>query len=78
LLVDLIEDPGEQASLQTLQAITLDSTHEIGLERQHSLDNGSETLPLLQLPDWSEDLVYDDQPPTCIHYSIEWKLTVNN
>lgn len=34
------------------------------------------TLPLLQLADWSEDKTYD--PPTCIHYSIEWKLTVNS
>ena len=32
------------------------------------------SLPLLQLGDWDRDNTYDESPPTCIHYSIEWKL----
>jgi hypothetical protein len=29
------------------------------------------------LADWSKDNAYDEHPPTCIHYSIEWKLIVD-
>ncbi|KAE9568045.1 hypothetical protein CGMCC3_g15844 [Colletotrichum fructicola] len=35
-------------------------------------------LPLLRLMDWDASRTYDEQPPTCIHYHLEWKLTVNN
>jgi len=36
------------------------------------------TLPLLRKANWSRDQTYDEEPPTCIHYSIEWKVTLNN
>ncbi|KAF4502803.1 hypothetical protein FAGAP_959 [Fusarium agapanthi] len=39
--------------------------------------NGRSGLPLLQLADWDGTLAYDEQPPTCVQYSIEWKLKLN-
>jgi hypothetical protein len=37
-----------------------------------------EKLGLLQRVDWDEEKAYNEDPPSCIHYSIEWKITVNN
>jgi hypothetical protein len=34
-------------------------------------------LTLLRLADWDRDKAYDEDPPQYIHYSIEWKVTVN-
>lgn len=38
----------------------------------------SNTLNFLKLFNWEEGISYDNDQPTCIHYSIEWKVTVNN
>jgi hypothetical protein len=34
-------------------------------------------LQLLQIDEWDDEKTYDEDPPNCIHYSIEWKVTLN-
>ncbi|KAJ5899178.1 hypothetical protein N7495_003922 [Penicillium taxi] len=34
-------------------------------------------LPLVGLDDWQAGRAYDELPPICIHYSIEWKVALN-
>lgn len=35
-------------------------------------------MPLLWLEEWDRDRVYDEEPPTCVHYSVEWKVLLND
>ncbi|KAJ5517497.1 hypothetical protein N7527_009057 [Penicillium freii] len=35
-------------------------------------------LKFLRLCDWQDGKAYDEDQPTCIHYRIEWRATVNN
>ncbi|KAK4071308.1 hypothetical protein Purlil1_13462 [Purpureocillium lilacinum] len=36
------------------------------------------TLPFVPYADWDAGQSYDDVPPTCILYVLEWKITFNN
>jgi hypothetical protein len=38
----------------------------------------ADQLGFCQLSDWDEGKTYNECPPTCLHYSIEWKLRINN
>ena len=34
-------------------------------------------LRLLHIDEWDGEYTFDEEPPSCIHYSIEWKVTLN-
>jgi hypothetical protein len=53
------------------------STPILHLPAPHSNASRIDKLPLLQYGDWVEGKAYDEDPPTCIHYWIEWKVTLN-
>lgn len=35
-------------------------------------------LELLNIDEWDEEKTYDEDLPSCIHYPIEWKVTLHN
>lgn len=50
---------------------------EDNLSYQHQSSQLSQ-IRLLQLGEWEEGKLYDEHPPTCLQYSIVWKVTLNN
>ena len=45
--------------------------------RRSQLRPARKTLPFVPFADWDPGQSYNDQPPFCIHYVMEWKLTLN-
>ena len=48
-----------------------------GPTRRSQLRPARKTLPFVPYDDWLPGESYDDQPPSCIRYVMEWKLTLN-
>ena len=61
---------GEEVATPAVQSVTAHSP------QQASQQGYVSSVPLLQIDEWDQAKSYDEHPPTCIHYSIEWKLKV--
>ncbi|KAF4534642.1 uncharacterized protein LTHEOB_12920 [Lasiodiplodia theobromae] len=75
---DALETQTEQTSTESPAPSDVEAVSDLVPTGQSQLRHGHDSLPLLQPADWSQDKTYNEKPPTCIHYSIEWKLTVNS
>ena len=53
-------------------------TTSFGLSRTRKRDRASRPrLSLLHREEWDKDKTYDEDPPSCLHYFIEWTVIVN-
>ena len=66
-----IETPASSRPNQSLRALSTESP-------SHHPPLRSEKLQFLNLDEWGERNSYDEDEPSCLHYSIEWKVLVNN
>jgi hypothetical protein len=57
--------------------VELDNTADTN-PREQTCTVQPDKLSFVQLADWDEGKTYVEDPPNCIHYSIEWKVNVNN
>lgn len=77
--LDHLESPAglESRQLSTASPVIVDDEDARTVSSSRGQTPATGGPPLLRLSEWDRRKKYDESPPTCIHYSIEWKLTVN-
>ncbi|KAG9249981.1 uncharacterized protein F5Z01DRAFT_731324 [Emericellopsis atlantica] len=55
-----------------------DQSRRVALTRKSQLRPAGLGLAFVPYADWRPTLPYNEQPPECIRYNVEWKLSVNN
>ena len=73
-MIDITQTPPSSTPYGTVNVPC--GSPDVHLQTQAQLE--PEKLRLLQPDEWDEHSSYEEDVPTCIHYSIEWKVTVNS
>jgi hypothetical protein len=58
-------------------SLNIEPAHGARVLQQTQRRPARKTLPFVPYADWAPDQSYDELPPSCIHYIMEWKLTLN-
>jgi hypothetical protein len=85
-LGDTVDEPFTQSEPSIADFTPLDEAVDEAVESdpnentciQQQANSQPAKLQLLHIDDWDEEKTYDEDIPSCIHYSIEWKVTLNN
>ena len=64
------ETPASSCTSRSLRALSTENP-------SHQPPLRPEKLRFLPLDEWDPRNIYDEEVPTCLHYSIEWKVFVN-
>jgi hypothetical protein len=84
--VDTVDEPFTQGEPSIADFMLLDEAVDEAVEGDLNEDTCSQQqaksqpakLELLNIEEWDEEKTYDEDLPSCIHYTIEWKVTLNN
>src|SRR5438045_3459980 len=76
--VDVIDEPLTQDEQSNAELALPNGDLDEHSYSQVWVDSQPAKLGLLHIDEWDKEKTCDEEPPSCIHYSIEWKVTVNN
>jgi hypothetical protein len=70
-------DDESESQLGNDSSLNIGSTRGARLMPQSQRRPARKTLPFVPYADWVRGQSYDELPSSCIHYIMEWKLTMN-
>jgi len=74
---DLSSDDESERQPRNNSSLNNEPAGSTGLVRQSQRRPAWKTLLFVPYADWVPDQSYDQLPPSCVHFIMEWKLTLN-